>query len=465
MYKDNQQVVNLNLSDILPNRFQPRLKFNEEEIINLSESIKEHGVIQPIVVRKLGDRYEIIAGERRTKASLMAGKTTIPAIIVDLNDNESAEVALIENVQRQDLTAIEEAFSYRKILDMGYLTQAQLAEKVGKKQSTIANKLRLLTLPKRVQDALLETKISERHARSLLRLEDKQKQEELLEKIIKERLTVRKTDQEIDKIIKLQKMEVLDIPSTMETKKKEDDIMNDNHFDFNDMIIPKTSIINDNLNDIKNENINEVTNISNPDNISNPGFMDIDKIADQAQDIRNENISFDLQPEQIIPTIPQEQKPEEIPTPKFFNILAEETNTSEKTDDIEKTLAEEKKTTDRASLNNLDIFNVQNTQNSLTNENSNFDIPTVELKEPETKVDNITNVSDLDDIAIIDDNIFNGEEIIKSEESIETERPLLKDAITKVRELSRNLENLGYIIDIEEIDFEDLYQIIFKIKK
>lgn len=458
MYKDNQQVVNLNLNDILPNRFQPRLKFNEEEIINLSESIKEHGVIQPIVVRKLGDRYEIIAGERRTKASIMAGKTTIPAIIVDLNDNESAEVALIENVQRQDLTAIEEAFSYRKILDMGYLTQAQLAEKVGKKQSTIANKLRLLTLPKSVQDALLETKISERHARSLLRLEDKQKQEELLEKIIKERLTVRKTDQEIDKIINLQKMEVLDIPSTMGTKKKEDDIMNDNHFDFNDMIIPKTSIIDDNLNDIKNENINEVTNVSNPANISNPGFMDIDKIADQAQDIRNENISFDLQPEQIIPTIPQEPKQEEMPMPKFFNILGENKK-EEKDEDKEKVAS------DISPLNDLDIFNVKSTQKASIVETSDFDIPAVELKEPAIKLDNSTFTSDSDDIAIIDDNIFNGEEIIKTEENFEVAKPLLKDAITKVRELSRSLENLGYIIDIEEIDFEDLYQIIFKIKK
>ena len=162
-------VVELELDDILPNRFQPRFKFHEQAITELAESIKEHGVIQPILVRRLGDKYEIIAGERRYKASLLAGKRTIPAIIAEVNDKDSAEVALIENVQRQDLTPIEEAVSYRKILDMGYLTQEQLAEKLGKTQSTISNKLRLLNLDDEVQEALLDEKISERHARSLLK--------------------------------------------------------------------------------------------------------------------------------------------------------------------------------------------------------------------------------------------------------------------------------------------------------
>lgn len=197
--KTEKDVLEINMNDLLPNRFQPRIKFNEAAIKELSESIKEHGVIQPIVVRRIGDKYEIIAGERRYKASLMAGKISIPAIVADLNDVESAEVALIENVQRQDLTPIEEAISYKKILDMGY-TQEKLAKKIGNKQSTIANKLRLLNLPEEVQEALLDEKISERHARSLLRLENPNQQIEMLEKIVKERLTVRKTDEEIDKM-------------------------------------------------------------------------------------------------------------------------------------------------------------------------------------------------------------------------------------------------------------------------
>ena len=195
-----KEVLILNLDDVLPNRFQPRITFDEKAIMELTESIKEHGVIQPIVVRRIADKYEIIAGERRYKASVLAGKATIPAILADLNDKDSAEVALIENIQRQDLTPIEEAVSYKKILDMGYLNQVDLANKLGKTQSTIANKLRLLNLSDEVQEALLKEKISERHARSLLKLNEEQ-QKIMLNRIIIERLTVRKTDEEIEKML------------------------------------------------------------------------------------------------------------------------------------------------------------------------------------------------------------------------------------------------------------------------
>jgi ParB family chromosome partitioning protein len=201
METSGKKVVELNIQDVLPNRFQPRIKFNEEAINELSKSIKEHGVIQPIVVRPIGDKFEIIAGERRYKASCMAELKTIPAIITDLNDKDSAEVALIENVQRENLTPIEEAISYKKILDMGYITQDALASKLGKTQSTVANKLRLLNLDDDVQEALLNEKISERHARSLLKLQNKEQQKQLLNKIINERLTVRRADEEIEKIL------------------------------------------------------------------------------------------------------------------------------------------------------------------------------------------------------------------------------------------------------------------------
>ena len=182
-----KKVVELNLSDVLPNRFQPRIKFDENAINELAISIQKYGVIQPIVVRQIGNKYEIIAGERRYKASKIAGKQTIPAIISELNDKDSVEIALIENVQREDLTPIEKAISYKKILDMGYINQEELAQKVGKTQSTIANTLRLLNLTDDVQEALLENKISERHARSLLKLKDSKQQIEMLNKIIKER--------------------------------------------------------------------------------------------------------------------------------------------------------------------------------------------------------------------------------------------------------------------------------------
>ena len=196
-----KQVQNLSLEDVLPNRFQPRIKFSEESIEELANSIREHGVIQPIVVRRIGDKYEIIAGERRYKASQLAGKDTIPAIITNLDDNDSAEIALLENIQRENLTPIEEAISYKKILDMGY-TQEALAKKIGNKQSTIANKVRLLNLTDEVQEALLENKISERHARSLLRVTNPTLQVLMLGQIIKGRYTVRKTDEEIEKLLK-----------------------------------------------------------------------------------------------------------------------------------------------------------------------------------------------------------------------------------------------------------------------
>ena len=198
--KKDEKIVLINNNDILPNRFQPRKKFSEEELLDLTESIKKYGVLEPIIVRPLGDKYELVAGERRYKANVLAGNDTIPARIIDLDDAESSEIAIIENLQRKDLSALEEALSYKRAIDLGYATQQQLAEKVGKSQSYIANKIRLLKLSDEVQDALLENKISERHARSLLRIDSLKQQNEMLNRIINERLTVRKTDEEIDKM-------------------------------------------------------------------------------------------------------------------------------------------------------------------------------------------------------------------------------------------------------------------------
>ena len=197
----DSHIVEIELEKIVPNRFQPRKIFNED-VSELAESIRQHGVLQPITVRPLGEKYEIIMGERRFRACEKLGLKKIPAMIVEMNDRESMEVALIENLQRQNLTPIEEALSYKRILDAGYITQEQLAIKLGKTQSTIANKLRLLSLDKTVQNALLKGDISERHARSLLRLENKEQQKQLLNRIIAERLTVKRTDEEIRKMEK-----------------------------------------------------------------------------------------------------------------------------------------------------------------------------------------------------------------------------------------------------------------------
>ena len=263
-----KKVVELDVNDILPNRFQPRIKFNEDSINELCDSIREHGVIQPIVVRKMGDKFEIIAGERRFKASLLAGKMTIPAVVTELNDKDSAEVALIENVQRRDLTPIEEAISYKKILDMGYLTQEDLAIKLGKTQSTVANKLRLLNLTEDVQEALLEEKISERHARSLLKLTNPAQQREMLENIITNRLTVRKTDDAIAKVLKgdsVQEENLNDKVNNISNLNTFDSNLSVNNVstpDLNDTFNPFTSDISyNNIQNNNNDNYNnQITN-------------------------------------------------------------------------------------------------------------------------------------------------------------------------------------------------------------
>jgi ParB family chromosome partitioning protein len=208
--KENQQVIEktegeevkkIPVSQIVPNRYQPRTIFAEDKIEELALTIHTHGIIQPIVVRECGDgKFEIIAGERRWRAVQKLGWTEIPAIIKNLNDKETASVALIENLQREELTPIEEAMAYAKLLELHNLTQEALAQRLGKGQSTVANKLRLLKLPQEVQEALLQRQITERHARALIALKDKEKQLKLLQEIIEKQLNVKQTE---DRVLKL----------------------------------------------------------------------------------------------------------------------------------------------------------------------------------------------------------------------------------------------------------------------
>jgi ParB family transcriptional regulator, chromosome partitioning protein len=215
MEDNKDRVLYIPVEDILPNRFQPRLAFNEKELNDLANSIIKYGVIQPIVVRKIGEKYEIIAGERRYKASCLAGLKKIPAIMNNTDDDTSAEIALLENLQRKNLTVIEEAQSYKKLMNRGF-TQDDIAQKLGVSQSSVANRIRLLNLPKEVQDALLYNKISERHARTLLSLSDKDLQINLLNRIINEKLTVKQTEDEVS-IILNKDSNHFDIPKDIES--------------------------------------------------------------------------------------------------------------------------------------------------------------------------------------------------------------------------------------------------------
>lgn len=430
MEASRKKVVELNIQDVLPNRFQPRIKFNEEAINELSKSIKEHGVIQPIVVRPIGDKFEIIAGERRYKASCMAGLNTIPAIITDLNDKDSAEVALIENVQRENLTPIEEAISYKKILDMGYITQDGLASKLGKTQSTVANKLRLLNLDDEVQEALLNEKISERHARSLLKLQNKEQQKQLLNKIINERLTVRRADEEIDKLL-------------------------------------------------NGENINETqqNTQSEPKEFK---FINIPSIEPQKQE-ESENIKEDM----------DDIEEAEIQPSKFFNILDEEKQEPK----VEEQIVDFNKifmnpVDDTSSMNNNALLEELNEiENSINNSSTIKPINNEATEEPKNEEKSEEKVSESaekieqpindedDDLDFIEE--FEDEEEIKQSNSStqqeekdnktiiipETKIKSFKDVLQIIRECSDKIEEAGFIIDTEEYDLDDTYQVIFKINK
>lgn len=189
-------VAEIDINLIEANPFQPRIEFDEEALAELAQSIKEQGIIQPITVRKLGyNRYQLISGERRLRASKLAGLSKIPAFIRIANDEQMLELALIENIHRENLNAIEVAISYQRLIDECNLTQEQLSERVGKSRSAIANYLRLLKLPAEIQIALRDGHISMAHARALINVEDKEAQLRILQQIIEDDLSVRQTEE------------------------------------------------------------------------------------------------------------------------------------------------------------------------------------------------------------------------------------------------------------------------------
>ena len=482
-----KKVIELKIEDVLPNRFQPRIKFNEEAITELSKSIKEHGVIQPIVVRPIGDKFEIIAGERRYKASCMADLKTIPAIITDLNDKDSAEVALIENVQRENLTPIEEAISYKKILDMGYITQDALATKLGKTQSTVANKLRLLNLDDEVQEALLNEKISERHARSLLRLTDKTQQKELLKKIIDQRLTVRRTDDEIEKMLNggqettLSKEEPKQ-PIAFEQKQEENNFPTFNieqTIQTNSKPKEETPNILDSI--IQNNN-EEQTTI--PETRENSSFRFINMPLEQTEN------KEEPKPEETV----EEESNDEIKPGKFFNILnseepkQEEPQTTQTTEEIFNfdnifNQAPTSELETKSLENNAMLEELNEIENSINNsetlppifeENTNKETPKEEPKQEEKDdfedefIEEV--IEDADEEKESDPSM---EETSKEEpqtmnETIVESEPEIndfKDVLQVIRDCSDKIEAAGFIIDTEEIDLDNIYQVTFRINK
>ncbi len=194
--KTELKIHNLPIEKIRPNPYQPRKYFNRGALEELAASISEYGVIQPVTVRKMGGAFfELVAGERRLRASELAGLTTIPAIILNVSDNDSAFLAFIENLQRQNLNFIEEAEGYKNLMEDYDLTQEELAARLSKSQSTIANKLRLLKLSETARRLILENNLTERHARAVLKIPDEEGRIAIIERIIREDLTVKRTEE------------------------------------------------------------------------------------------------------------------------------------------------------------------------------------------------------------------------------------------------------------------------------
>ena len=442
---DSQQalnkVVNISNNDILPNRFQPRKYFDEEEILQLSESIKEHGLINPVIVRKLGDKYELVAGERRYKANILAGNDSIPAIIMDINDKESSEIAVVENVQRKDLNAIEEAISYKRILDIGYMTQEQLAQKMGKSQSAIANKIRLLKLSDDVQDALMRKEISERHARSLLRINSHKKQNEMLNKIIKERLTVRKLDEEIDKM--------------------NNNIEQNNSNQINNTVTPIQPL------PITENNMNELVNIGN---IDMPNLSPIEEnitpiksvpstptapIAPEVPGLTDWNLASKVEPvAPVAPATPTVPQTPQVPEQQPINISANNAKNSTDLPWLSDPLFSQNDG-NNSPLNTSPIIDttLNNNQNSNEMDSSLNNMNNVNAQRFETVKEPIITTDYNDQYDPIMPNV-------NPEPQID-----FRTIINLIRECSNKIEKYGYKIETEEYNLDSLYQVVFKIEK
>ena len=225
----NEELVEIPLEELRPNPYQPRKVFDEEALQDLADSIKEHGVFQPIIIKKSIKGYEIIAGERRYRASKIAGLTKIPAIIRNFTDEQMMEIALLENLQRENLNAIEEAIAYKKMIQNLGITQEELAKKVGKSRSHVTNIIGLLRLPQEVQQLVADSKISMGHARALSKLESEEEMKALANKIIDEHLPVRQTEEDLssDKIEKKVKISRVNNNSNTREFKYVEDLLRD----------------------------------------------------------------------------------------------------------------------------------------------------------------------------------------------------------------------------------------------
>ena len=424
---NNSEVVYLYLDDIIPNRFQPREIFDDQALKELAVSIKEHGVIQPIIVRKVENKYEIIAGERRYKASTMAGLTKIPAIVKNLDDKESSKVALIENLQRRDLTPIEEARTYQKILELDDMTQEELGKTMGKSQAAIANKMRLLSLPDEVQDALLKEQISERHARSLLNITDAKKQKEMLKKIINNKMSVRNLEEEI-------KQEYPKAPTEEPININPMPISMEQNFVNNSPLMPTTDL------STPQDNYGKVT------------------IAPPDEDMHEETPQFINYGE----VNSEEETTAASPTQLNLDSSVAQVNVSdikENANDLN---------IDQTQVGGLDsLLNIGSnaTGPSISGDDFKFLTPAEGIVKAETENTESEGEGGGDYFKPTDNDAFT--EMIPDNfvTNIENEKYTIEVATKKIRDLVEDLKNHGIELTTDEMNFEKSYQIIIKINK
>lgn len=488
MQNNENEVVYLYLDDIIPNRFQPRQVFDEKALKELAVSIKEHGVIQPIIVRNIGNKYEIIAGERRYKASALAGLTKIPAIVRNLDDKESSKVALLENLQRKNLNPIEEARTYQKILELDQMTQEELAKTMGKSQSAVANKLRLLSLSDDVQDALLKEKISERHARALLAVDNQEKQKQLLNKIIANKMTVRELEEEINPKPK-EKIATADIEKLLN---REPVSVNENT-SVNVPSLPNLNLDNNNSAKVVPSS-NSSVNTSMPNNSdididysTPPKFIDYgdEKIADIQDPLLKSTASSELNLDELRNNAQDINAKEEKPSMDMDSLLkVNPTGAVQPEQSMNSNFKFFQPDSDDSS-----VSGGQTSQASMPSNNNQSaldallsssvtpanDTPTpdnlLNVNRGENQVEEKNEVPYLDTYnnpfahnPIFSDDV---EKIMgkKIEEGQEIPKLDFNDCLNVVRDAVKRIEQSGFKVESEEMNFEKNYQIVIKIAK
>lgn len=567
--QQSNEIKQIKVTDIKPNQFQPRTNFDEKSLIELSNSIKKYGIIEPLIVRKVSTGYELIAGERRLKAALMIGLTEVPAIIMEIDDKESAELAIVENLQRQSLTPIEEAKAYQKLVQTSSIED--IAKQMSKEENIINNKMKLLKLSKEVQESLQNGEISEGHAKALLQLEEENNQNEMLNRIKKERLTVK---QVLD-IIKEKKQEVIeeiDINPNMQKVLSGLDIVDKKSNTFNDVEpeivedkMDKTQMINidaikaaakdinepeqtadiNNLlkvdssiqkQEVKEERPrfsfagkffpsleDESTNMNTGNNFMEPAKnveielpkippteepitpINIEKIdiptTTNAQSIlSDEESKIDISNQQQISNItsmPQNNINQsdiintwDIPTisnitpniePMIPNNQLSQENNINQNNKIEETNFDSNKTTNfipNEITNNLENqlsqeeleknsnFNNQNPQSINIQDEQNFNNEQKELPNQNTTNDSpFLPEFNIEEQKNSNNNVIDNAPTNFSQTTNQSPHYYLRNALNMSRQLIKNLEASGYVVDVDELDLPNEYQFIIKIQK